>query len=387
MILRDVQLIDGDGGGLGVQDVRIAGGMIAAIGNGLPADGDMELDLHGKTALPGYINCHTHLWIDCSPDPDYERAKRSIPDVAVGMARRAERALLGGVTTVREAGTPHRVDIAIKAMIDRGEIPGPFMQAPGLYPCITGGHGHHVAGHEADGPDEFRRAVREELKAGASVIKLIGTGGIVTRGTDPGAAQMTEEEIRACVEEAHKAGRKVMIHSEGAQGILHAVRAGVDSIEHGFWLTDEILDLMIEQGTYLVPTLAADALLFEHGVEAGVPQFQVDKIARLQDDRYESFRRAVKSGVKIACGTDAGTAFNPAENTPAEFEYMVKYGMTSQQALATIGTSAELMGLADRGYLREGLRADIVVLGGDPLLDISQTRRVEMVFQGGARVR
>ena len=255
-----------------------------------------------------------------------------------------------------------------------------------MYSCITGGHGHHIAGHEADGPDEFRKVVREELRAGASVIKLIGTGGITTEGTDPGAAQMTEEEIRAAVEEAHKAGRKVMIHAEGADGILNAVRAGVDSIEHGFWLTDEIIDLMLEKGAYLVPTLAADALLYEYGVEAGVPQYQVDKIARLLDDRYASFERAVKAGVKIACGTDAGTAFNPAENTPVEFEYMVKYGMTPEQALSTIGASAQLMGLDDRGRLREGLRADLVVVDGDPLTDISRCRRVEMVFQAGERV-
>lgn len=388
VLLRNLNLIDGNGNRLGTGDIRIVGGNIAAIGPHLSADaGEGVLDLSGKTALPGYFNVHTHLWIDCSPDPDYEKAKASIPEMAIRMAQRAERALLAGVTTVREAGTPHRVDIATKKMIDEGVIRGPFMHAPGLYPCITGGHGHHIAGHEADGPDEFRKAVREELKAGASVIKLIGTGGIVTKGTDPGAAQMTEEEIRVCVEEAHKAGRKVMIHAEGAEGILNAVRAGVDSIEHGFWLTDEIIDLMLEKGTYFVPTLAADALLYEHGVEAGVPQFQVDKIARLLDDRYDSFQRAVKAGVKMACGTDAGTAFNPAENTPAEFEYMVKHGTTNEQALATIGNSAELMGLDDRGYLRVGMLADIVILGGDPLIDISNTWKVEMVFKAGEQVR
>ena len=387
MLLKNLYLIDGNGQRLGTGDIRIAGGVIAAIGPHLPADGEEALDLAGKTALPGYFNVHTHLWIDCSPDPDYAKMMASVPEMAIKMSQRAERALQGGVTTIREAGTPHRVDLEIKRLIDEGVIRGPSMHAAGLYICITGGHGHHVAGHEADGPAQVRKAVREELKAGASVIKLIVTGGVTTRGTDPGATQMTEGEIRAAVEEAHKAGRKVFAHAEGAEGIVLAVRAGVDSIEHGFWVTDEAIELMIERGTAYTPTLAALWMLAEHGLEAGVPRYQVEKLERCLAAQHDSFRRAAAAGIKIACGTDAGTAFNPAEGTPAEFELMVKLGLSPERALGTIGTSAELMGLSDRGYLREGLRADVVILDGDPLLDIHNTWNVERVYQAGELVR
>ena len=387
MLLRNLNLIDGDGKSLGMGDIRITDGIIAAIGAGLPADtNEALLDLSGKTALPGYFNMHTHICMDCSPDPHATLARQSIAELAVAAAQRAERALMGGVTTIRDAGGAHHVDLAIKRMIDEGVIRGPYTHAAGRAVCMTGGHGHWF-GREADGPDELRKATREQLKAGASVVKLIATGGIMTEGTQPGATQLTEVEMRAAVEEAHKAGRKTFAHVEGAEGMLNCIRAGIDCIEHGYWMTDEAVDLMLEKGTAYTPTLTADVRLLEHGVEAGIPQYVIDKLAPIIEVLYDSFALAVKAGLPITCGTDAGTALNPIEDVPAEFELMVKHGMTPQRALATTGISAEVMGLTDRGYLREGKLADMVILAGDPLENISNTWKVEMVFKAGARVR
>ena len=169
--------------------------------------------------------------------------------------------------------------------------------------------------------------------------------------------------------------------------MLNCIRAGIDCIEHGYWMTDEAVDLMLEKGTAYTPTLTADVRLLEHGVEAGIPQYVIDKLAPIIEVLYDSFALAVKAGLPITCGTDAGTALNPIEDVPAEFELMVKHGMTPQRALATTGISAEVMGLTDRGYLREGKLADMVILAGDPLENISNTWKVEMVFKAGARVR
>lgn len=387
MLLHNLHLIDGDGASLGIGDLRITGACISAIGQALiPNDGEDTLDLAGKTALPGFFNMHTHVCMDCSPDPHATLMRQSVAELAVHTAKRVELALKGGVTTIRDAGGAHHVDLAIKRLIDDRLIVGPYMHAAGQVICMTGGHGYWL-GREADGPDEIRKATREQLKAGASVIKLIATGGIMTEGTQPGATQLAEAELRAAVEEAHKAGRKTFAHVEGTEGLLNCVRAGVDCIEHGYWMTEESADLMLEKGTAYTPTLTADVRLLEHGVEAGIPAYVIDKLAPIIDALYASFDLALRKGLPITCGTDAGTALNPIEDVPAEFELMVKHGMTPAQALGTTGTSARVMGLTDRGFLRTGMLADVVILDGDPLQNISNTWKVEMVFKAGCRVR
>jgi imidazolonepropionase-like amidohydrolase len=254
---------------------------------------------------------------------------------------------------------------------------------------MTGGHGHWV-GREADGPDDVRKAVREQLRAGADCIKLIATGGVMTPGVDPRSPQFTEEEMRAGVEEAHKAFRVVGAHAQATEGIKNAVRAGVDSIEHGIYLDDEAVALMRERGTVLVPTLIAPVQISRHGIAAGVPAFMVEKSDRVQSVHRESFTRALHAGVRIAMGTDAGTPFNRHGANAEELALMVAAGMTPAQALvAATRTAAELLGLAEQtGTLAPGKQADLLVVEGDPLSEIGVlSSGVVGVMRAGSWVR
>lgn len=388
MILNNVRLIDGRGRVWKRAAIRIEGDRIADVTDAVMDTADTEtLDLAGKTVIPGLINCHTHLCLDGSPDPDAAWKHRSLTENVLVAARHAEATLRAGITTVRDLGGCEGVDLGLKKAIDDGLIPGPRMLVSGLVLCMTGGHGHFM-GREVDGPDEARKGAREQLKAGADVIKVMATGGVMTPGVEPGSAQLTYEELRAAIEEAEKAGKLTATHAQGTSGIKNAIRAGIDSIEHGFFLDAEAIDMMLERGTFFVPTLAALYHIIEGGVESGIPAFMVKKSERASDAQLDSFRRAHEAGVRIAAGNDGGTPFNTSDNLARELECMVAAGMSPAEALATAhSAAAELLRLADQiGAVGPGKLADLVVLDADPLADISALRRVHLVIKAGRRV-
>ncbi len=250
------------------------------------ADGDInippkatKIPLDGMTLLPGFIDSHIHFCIDGSPDPINTALKESLTATTLKAARFARRTLMAGVTTIRDMGGRNGIDLGLKEAINSGLIPGPRMLVSGQLICMTGGHGWQV-GREANGPDEVRQAAREQIKVGADVVKLMATGGVMTPSVQPGSEQFTEEEMRAGVEEAHKAGKKTATHAMGTQGILNALRAGIDSIEHGVYLNEEAVALMVERKVPLIPTVSALYHIVTKGVEAGTRPTQSKKPSR-----------------------------------------------------------------------------------------------------------
>ena len=297
-----------------------------------------------------------------------------------------EQALRDGVTAIRDLGGVEHVDLALKWMVESGLVAGPRIRAAGRGICMTGGHGYPSA-MEADGPDEVRRAARLQLKAGADVIKLIATGGILTKGTQPGSPQLTREEMAAAVEEAHKAGRTAAAHAEGREGIRNAILAGVDSIEHGYELDDEIIELMLERGTYYCPTLTCDMRIAESGSDLGIPADSVEKMKRWIDHLLSSFQRAHQAGVRIAAGNDAFADWVTIGDMASEIAAMTQYGMDAHDALiAATANAAKLLQLPDEGTVESGKQANLVVLDGDPLADISAVGQVIAVMKDGTWV-
>jgi imidazolonepropionase-like amidohydrolase len=274
---------------------------------------------------------------------------------------------------VRDLGASDFLNIHLAQATESGLLQGPRILAAGYGVTMTGGHGHGFIAREADGPDEVRKAVREQLRAGAGAIKLFASGGVMTPGVDPRSPSLTEDEIRAGVEEAHKAFRIAAAHAQSTDGIKNAVRAGVDSIEHGVWLDDEAIALMLERRTCLVPTLTAPYLIANGGLEAGIPPYMVEKSHQVLEHHIASYKRALAAGVRVAMGTDQGTPLNrPGENAQ-EIVRMAEHGLSPAAAiLASTKWAAELLALGDRlGQVAEGFEADILILDGDPLADLN----------------
>jgi imidazolonepropionase-like amidohydrolase len=310
-----------------------------------------------------------------------------VAEYAVRGARALEEALKRGVTAIRDVGGIEHVDLALKRMVDKGTIPGPSIRAAGNYIIMTGGHGWQQ-GIEADGPHEARKAARLQLRAGADVIKVMATGGITTPGTQPGSPQLTQEEMTAAVEEAHKAGWTAAAHAEGREGIYNAILAGVDSIEHGYELDDEIIKMMLNRGTFLCPTLTCDIRIAEQGADLGLPADSVKKMKRWIGHLLDSFQRAHKAGVRIAAGNDGSTRdWVHVGDIAGEIEAMVQYGMAPHDALiAATSNAAELLQLPDEGVIGPGKRANLAVLEEDPLADIRTVRKPLAVMKDGVWV-
>ncbi|MDK2855909.1 MAG: hypothetical protein PWQ41_1940 [Bacillota bacterium] len=391
LVLRAAQLIDGTGRQpIADATLVIEDGTVKAVGGRevTYAPDTKVLELPGCTILPGFIDAHVHLTMPPVGDSFKVIMSESDATTTLRAAVHAKKTLESGVTTVRDMGGKNYIDLALRDAIAGGMIPGPRMLASGRPVVMTGGHGWPMA-READGPDEVRKAVREQLKAGADVIKLMATGGVMTPGVEPGSPQLTLEELKAGVEEAGKAGRRTASHAQGATGIKNAVLAGITSIEHGIFLTDEVIELMLKHGTYLVPTLVAPYWIVKKGRAAGIPDYAVKKSEDVIEAHLASFRKALAAGVKIAFGTDAGTPFNEHGANTFELELMVENGMSPMQALeAGTRVSAELLGIADKvGTLEPGKLADVVVVAGNPLDDIKAVREVRLVIKEGRIVK
>jgi len=301
--------------------------------------------------------------------------------ITLKAAQHAKLTLEAGVTTIRDMGGKDYIDIAIRDGIESGLLQGPRMICCGRLVCMTGGHGWQF-GRETNGMDGVREAVREQLKMGVNFIKLIATGGVMTKGVDPGATQFTREELTAGVEEARKAGRRTATHAQGTEGIKNSLWAGVTSIEHGFFLDDEAIELMLERNAYLVPTLNAPYQIIRGGVKRGVPRYAVEKSKSVMKSHFQSVRRAYKSRIPIAMGTDAGTPFNCHGDNLKEMELLLKTGFTSMEAIiATTKTASELLGLEKSiGTLEKGKRADLIVVDGNPLDDISLLQKKDKIL-------
>ena len=351
--------------------------------------GAAKVSLEGGMLFPGFIDCHVHLCLDGSPDPITTLMKDPVPITTLKAGRLAHKTLMSGVTMVRDMGGKDTIDICLRDAIRSGLVLGPRMLVSRQMVCMTGGHGWQF-GRQADGPDEVRKAAREQIRGGADLVKFMATGGVLTPGVEPGAAQLTEEELRAGIEEAHKAGRKTATHAMGTQGILNALRAGIDSIEHGVYMNDETISFMKKKGIPFIPTLSALYHIENKGVEAGIPAYAVEKTQRVKPHHLNSIRMAREAGVMVAAGTDAGTPFNEHGQNVGEMIFLVDQGYSPPDALRA-GTSiaAKVLGVEkDFGTVEEGKMADLVVVNGNPLEDMKVLlTSIAVVMQGGKVVK
>ena len=373
------------------ETIVISGERITAIAPtaSTPAQaGDREVDLTGYTLLPGLIDVHTHLTMETNFDPYFELSMTPGKEAIIGVEN-AKTTLEAGFTSVRNVGANGFTDVALRDEINDGHVPGPHMQASGPALGITGGHmdenllpqQYHVVGEGvADGIAEVQHKVRENIKYGADLIKIGASGGVLSKGDDPKASQYTLEEMQAIVADAHRLGRKVAAHAHGAQAILWASEAGVDSIEHGSYIDDASIAMMKKHGTYLVPTSYLYDWMKQYG---NLPVFYRQKMLDTIAVARDNHRRAIAAGVKVALGTDA--AVYPHGLNARELEvYVTAYGMSPLQSVQTATlNAADLMGWTkNTGSLDAGKWADVIAVKGDPLQDIKLLQSVPVCDEG-----
>jgi imidazolonepropionase-like amidohydrolase len=386
LVLTGVTLIDGTGAApVNGRAVVVQDGRIHAVVGEREAPSGRTLRLNGLTLLPGLINCHVHLCFGGDADPGATMLKESYAATVINAVLRARQTVEAGVTTVRDLGGRDYAELSVRDAVRQGRIPGPRVLCAGRGICITGGHGWQLIGREADGPDEVRKAVREQLRAGADVIKIFATGGVMTPGVDPNSAQLTLDEVRAAIEEARKAGRRTAAHAQGSDGIANCLEGGITTIEHGIFLTEALCRRMARDGVALVPTLIAPHAIVEGGVAAGIPEFAVRKSLAVRERHSESFQMALRLGVPIAAGTDAGTPLNPHGSLVPELELMVKGGLSPLAAIeSATATAARVLGLEhETGRIAPGLAADLLAVAGNPADRIQALDDVRLVIAAG----
>jgi imidazolonepropionase-like amidohydrolase len=364
-------------------DITIDGDRITAIQSA--AEGSAP-DRRAACVTPGLVNAHVHLTGSGEPSLMAAIGSMTRNQLVIAAVENAAKSVRAGVTAVRDLGGPHGIVQNVRDAVNAGKIPGPRIRAAGRALCMTGGHGWFI-GRQVDGPWGARKAVREELLEGADCIKMIATGGVLTKGAVPGNAQLLPEELEAAIDEAHRHDLRVGAHAIGTQGIKNALRAGVDSIEHGHMLDDEAIELFKSRNVYLVPTLAAPTCIMEHMHDGSQPAWVVEKAGVVNEAMLVNIRRAFEAGVKIAGGSDAGTPFNFHENYAYEVELMhTLLGMTPQQALhAATAVAAELLGM-HRAVIAPGEPADLLLLENDIDRDIRAVGKPAAVIKSGATI-
>lgn len=376
--------------------VIIEGGQIREVRNGkAEIAGAKTIDLSGFTVMPGFIDCHTHMTsqLDKGRTPKDYIFKRDA-EIALEASVYAQRTLMAGFTTVRDVGAPNFVDVSLREAINAGTVPGPRMYVAGRILAITGGHGDSSAGLRdnlipepdyqrgiVNSPADGVRAVRYMVKYGADHIKMAATGGVLSLNDSKAGEQLTLAEMKAIVDTARMLGRRVAAHAHGAEGLKNALRAGVNSIEHGTYLDNEAIELFIDRGAYLVPTISAGKW-----VEANAknyPPLIAAKAAGMGGLIEKAFARAYQRKVKIAFGTDAGVF--PHGDNANEFVYMVEGGMPPMEAImAATRNAADLLGVSSKlGSIQPGRFADLVAVKGDPLTDIKLLKQISFVMKEG----
>jgi imidazolonepropionase-like amidohydrolase len=406
-VLKAARLFDGKSNAVVAPGlILVSGGKIVAVGATAKVPADAQItDFGDATLLPGFIDAHTHLTFPYSDDYKQQRLdnlQKTVAERAIDASVNARVTLMAGFTTVRDVGSSDYLDVGLRNGIRNGDVPGPRMLVTVHALGATGGHCDHedgyregVFGHESspvdgviNGPDQARYAVRLDHKYGADMIKVCASGGVLSPTDDVDTPQLTQAELDAIVDEAHALRRKTAAHAHGAEAAKRAIRAGIDSIEHGSFLDDEALDMMVKKGTYLVPTLMAIQGIqekFDRGIY--MPPAIEAKARAAIAAIHVTFQKALAKGVKIGLGTDAGVY--PHGRNAEEFHQMVDLGMKPADALkAGMSSDAELLGLADKiGTLESGKLADIVAVPGDPTQNIRQVEKVFFVMKEGVIFR
>lgn len=376
--IHDVFLIDGTGAVRDRATLLVRGTKILAAGPSkevrIPR-GAVRIDGRGLSMIPGLIDCHVHLCLGGEPDVVGTLESEQPSYTVLKSAIHAKATIDAGFTTVRDVGSRDHSIFTLKQAIEAGVTPGPRIIGAGRAICMVGGHARFI-GQEVEGPAQVRQVVAEQVAAGAGVIKVIASGGVLTPGTSPDEAQMTMEELAAAVDAAQQAGKRVAAHAHGATGMKNAINAGVRSIEHATLLGDESEALMKRYGVYMVPTLSALATTAACRPGCGIPESALTKAKSMTKRHQASFKAAHRNGIAIAMGTDAGTPFNYHGDNAQELERMVAFGMTPMEAIvASTATAARLIGIQDSvGTLVKGMEADLVILKGNPLKRIEVLR-------------
>lgn len=344
----------------------------------------VQEDLGDQFVIPGLFDSHVHLVWTGSPDPNQIMLRESSEMTAIRAAEHARLSLLHGITTVRDVGGDAKIVLGVRDAIQDSVIRGSRVIASGNPIMMTGGHVHEI-GLEVDGPHEARKGVRKLLKEGVDLIKLMASGGVYGKSELPGQPQMTVEEMKVVVEEAHLAGRKVAAHAEGLQGILNALEAGVDTIEHGNLMTPEIAKFMAEKQVFVVPTMAPFYLSAHYGVEKGYPDYHIRKSKSVLAGSYNVIRYIKEYGVPVAAGTDCGGPNKPHGALAFELELMVDGGLTPFEALLSATAHASIACGVEKelGTIEPGKIADFIGLKNDPLKNISALREVDTVVKEG----
>jgi imidazolonepropionase-like amidohydrolase len=394
-VIKRARLFDGTGSEpLDQAVVVIEGDRISAVGAesdvAVPEGEDVQaIDAGGRTVLPALMDLHVGIAGMTHDEKPYGQTARNIAASILRGVVNGRRFLDAGVTTVRVDTCGHHGIFALKEAFATGMLDGPRLIVPGRSICMTGGHAWDMGAHEADGEDEVRKAAREELKAGADWVKLMASGGAGSPTERAEDDQMTVDELRAGCEEAHKKGKYAYAHVSCAQAARNCIEAGVDSIEHGLMLEEDNIEAMVEKGLFLVPTLGVYRRLIERGEKGLVPEFMYTKALQVAERHAQSFHMALAAGVKIAAGTDSGADWYPGgDSLLFELEVMHEEGMSAKETLvsATCRAAECLRMTEDLGTLEPGKLADVLIVDGDPLADISDIRKTWMVFKEGRMV-